>query len=64
MFRDAMPNGFAWEVMDVYSGCVRLAQHVKRRTDGPGRSPRPNPYPKPKTLNASPAVGATCPDES
>ena len=21
VFRDAMPNGFAWEVTDVYSGC-------------------------------------------
>ena len=28
MFRDAMPNGFSWEVTDVYSGCVRLPQHL------------------------------------
>lgn len=29
MFRDAMPNGFAWEVTDVYSGCARLLQHLQ-----------------------------------
>ena len=29
MFRDAMPNGFAWEVTDVYSGYARLPQQVE-----------------------------------
>ena len=24
IFKDAMPNGFAWEVTELYSGCVDI----------------------------------------